>query len=1172
MAEKLTPAQEMAVKNRGGKLLVSAAAGSGKTKVLVDRLMDHVLDPVEPANLDEFLIITYTKAAASELRGKIAAKLTERMAENPENRHLQHQMQRLYLAKISTVHAFCADILREYAYLLDLSADFRVADENECAELRETVMSRMLDAAYETAENDPDFRAFVDAQGLGRDDRLVPEILLKVYDSARCHLDPEKWLEACVENACVAELADAGQSLWGRYLMDDLHQYLQLQIDAMQKCAACAAASEGMEKPAALLSDTVYQLQHLRDSETWDQIIVRKSIDYGRLVISKKCPDQELAERIKAVRSGCKKGLEKKLKAFTDESAVVLADMAETASAVRGVAALVRRFGKEFDRTKKSRRILDFGDLEHRTLDLLLGKSRSGATSAAGEIGKRFREIMVDEYQDSNAVQDAIFSALTARQGNCFMVGDVKQSIYQFRLADPGIFLEKYNTFADAAAAEAGQGRRVLLAANFRSGGAVLKSVNDIFELCMSPAVGGLNYGPEEALKEGIPHTPLGEPEVELWAVDVREDTYAEEAAFVAQRIRQLLDGKHYVRQGDGLRPIQPEDVAILLRSPGSIGRHYMDALAAVGIRCTSGGGEDLLQTPEIAALRSLLQTVSNPRQDIPLIATLASPVFGFTADDLAAFRSKNRKCSVYDALLDCDMPKARAFLGMLEVLRREARLHTLAQLIEKIFLLTHMDSIYGAMPGGAARRENLQTFYTLAADYESSARHDLEQFLCHLETMEQKGLIAAGEQSAAGAVTLMSIHKSKGLEFPVVFVCALSREFNKESARAQVLCDQELGLGLSVVDVRNRLRYPTLAKRAIGAKITADGLSEEMRVLYVALTRARDRLIMTYASDSLGSDLSDLASRMDTVKPELLTRDVVCPGEWVLMTALRRTEAGELFSLGGRPVRTEPGDPVWRIGVVSGVEGGGASEACEEAVSVIDAEAVEELRQGLAFRYAFEAATSAPSKQTATQRKGRQKDAEAAENAGEPKHIHRKWRKPSFVEAGADGTDRGNAFHAVMQYIDYASCTDEAAVAAEIRRLVRENYVTDHQAGLVDAHQIAAFFATGLGQKLRTEANVLREFKFSILDPAENFDPALRGEKILLQGVVDCALIEEDGIAVVDFKTDYVTQDTVTSRAQVYLPQVTAYADAMARIYGKPVKAALLYFFRLGQFVEVKE
>ncbi len=1160
MAEKLTPQQQQAVENRGGRLLVSAAAGSGKTKVLVDRLLGYLTDPVQPANLDEFLMITYTKAAAAELRGKIASKLSEKMAQMPEDRHLQQQMQRLYLTKISTVHAFCADILREYAYLLDIPADFRVADENECKELRDATLERLLESAYDNAENDADFRAFVDAQALGRDDRLVSEILLKVYDAARCHLDPQKWMDECISNTVAEDADDAGKTIWGKYLMQDLFSYLDLQIEAVKTCVRAAECADGMEKPAALLADTVYQLQKLRAARSWDDVVKHSCIDYGRLTFSKKSADPELAERIKAVRNACKKGLEKKLKSFADESAQVLSDVLTTAASVRGIVALVRRFDREYDRAKRARRVLDFGDLEHNCLDLLLGKRRYAPTAAAEEIGNRFREIMVDEYQDSNAVQDAIFTALTAKRKNCFMVGDVKQSIYQFRLADPGIFLQKYATYVPAEDARDGEGRKVMLSSNFRSGGDVLKSVNDVFSYCMSENVGGLVYGEEEALREGIPHQPLGEPEVELWTIPVEDSTYTEEASFVADRIAQLLDGTHFVRQGDQLRSIRPEDIAILLRSPGSVGMHYQRALQNLGIRCITGGGEDLLQTEEVAVLRSILQTISNPRQDIPLLATLVSPVFGFTADDLAVIRAGNRRCCVYDALLQSSSAKVAHFITTLQTLRQEARMRTLAQLLEKIFILTRIDSIYAAMEGGQARKNNLHTFYTLACDFESTARRDLEQFLDHLCAMEEKGLIVAGEQSAVGAVTLMSIHKSKGLEFPVVFVCGLSREFNRESARAHVLCDQTLGLGLSFVDTKNRVRYPTVAKRAIAVKTVADSLSEELRVLYVALTRARDRLIMTYASQSLGKDLAEIVSRMDMSQPELLTADVVCPGEWVLMTALRRTEAGELFALAGRPDQTSPGDPVWKIGVVSGVNAEVAAIDEAQDACILPEDTVDKLRRGLEFSYPYQAATTSPSKQTATGRKGRIKDTEAAEDA-----PHRE--KFRFSRAGKSaGKDAGNAVHILMQHIRFEKCTDENAVMQERIRLVSEGILTQEQGEMINCKHVAAFFASELGQRLRSADTVIREFKFSILDDGIRYDPELSGEKVLLQGVVDCAIIADDGITVIDFKSDYVTQDTIEDRVQHYSPQVQAYAQALERIYEKPVKKAVLHFFCLDR------
>ena len=607
----------------------------------------------------------------------------------------------------------------------------------------------------------------------------------------------------------------------------------------------------------------------------------------------------------------------------------------------------------------------------------------------------------------------------------------------------------------------------------------------------------------------------------------------------------------------------------ILLRSPGSVGGYYQRALETRGIRVTSGGGTDLLQTQEIGTLRALLQTVVNPRLDIPLISTLASPIFGFSADDLAAFRGNKRKGSVYDALLESDMPKARAFLEILQTLRREARMATLSQLLERVFSLTRLDSIYGAMPGGDAKKANLQTFFQLAAEFETGSLRSLGQFLEHLDALEEKGL-AASEAAVSGCVTIMSIHKSKGLEFPVVFLCGLSRAFNREDLRAQILCDKELGLGASIADRENRLRYPSLAKRAIAAKMASESLSEEMRVLYVAMTRARDRLIMTYASKNLQGELQDVVLNADLSGGELLCQEASCPGDWVLLTAVKRTEAGEFFALAGRPGSTAIGDYPWKIRVVEAAVPEKTAALSQEPVRRMPEGAEESLSKALSFRYAHTAATKAPSKQTATGRKGRLKDAEAAENTREPRQIRRNWRRPGFAADARQGKDYGNAIHAALQYIRYESCGSLQEVEAEVERLSRQGYLKPEQAEMVSCEAIAAFFATEPGVKLRSGTPYLREFKFSILDDGSKYGDGLEGEKVLLQGVVDCALLEDSGITVLDFKTDRVTEATVSQRAQDYRPQLEAYAEALSRIYEMPVKKKLLYFFALGRFLEL--
>ena len=1173
MAEKLTPQQLEAVTNRGGKLLVSAAAGSGKTKVLVDRLMGYLKDPVNPANIDEFLIITFTKAAAAELRGKIASKLSEYIAQEPENRHFQQQLQRLYMTNISTVHSFCGDILRQFAYRVDLSADFRVADENECRQLQDTAMEQILEEAYQQADQNPYFRSFVDTQGIGRNDRKVPQILLQVYQSARCHLDPKGWINRCLETADPGQTEDASQTLWGNYLMTGFFSYLDLQIKAMEHCVELAQEAESMDNVATLLSDTVYQLKYLRESGTWDEVAARRNIDYGSLRFKKTITDLQLAEDIKAVRNACKKGLTKYLKGFTDSSEQIIRDLRSASDAVRGMIQLVERFEQVYNEMKRRRRIVDFSDLEHKTLDLLLGPQRSGPTAIANEISNRFREIMVDEYQDTNAVQDAIYTALTRQKQNCFMVGDVKQSIYQFRLADPGIFLEKYHAYKPAAEAENGQGRKVVLSSNFRSCGAVLSAVNSVFEVCMSPQVGGLYYGEEEALHEGLEHEPLHEPEVEFYGVDVQENGPQEEAEFTAKRIQELLDGNHYIRNGTTMRPITANDIVILLRAPNSMGGYYRSALEKKGIRCAAGGGGDLLRTKEITVLRSLLQAIHNPQQDIPLVSALVSPLFCFTADDLAAIRQSHRSRSIYDALRTCDSEKVTNFLDLFSSFRAEAKVKTLSELLETIYVKTSIDSIFGIMEGGSERTANLENFYQLAVQFEGGGNCDLGRFLEYLDSMETKGLLSSAEPSTEGCITIMSIHKSKGLEFPVVFLCGLSHGFNKESSRAQVLCDKELCIGTSTADSERRVRYPTISKRGILAKMESDALSEELRILYVAMTRAKDRLIMTYASNNLQGDLQELVSRMNMGCEDLLIREADCLGIWVLLAALRRTESGALYALGGYANKTQVTDHPWVIRVVQAEVDEECSVTHEESKDGIAPELYERMKQGLSYQYSHLQATQAPSKQTATQRKGRIKDQEAAENAQEQRPIYRTWRKPSFVTSAFPDTEAvsyGNALHKVLQYIDYQKCDSANAINDQIKVLVSQAKLTDTQAEWIDCARLAAFFASPIGLQLRNAEDVLREFKFSILDNGSSYAEGLEDEKILLQGVVDCAILEEDGITVIDFKTDRITEARLETAVQNYRYQVQAYADALRRIFEKPIKRACLYFFQINQCVDI--
>ena len=1168
MAEVLTPQQLMAVENRGGNLLVSAAAGSGKTKVLVDRLMSYLTDPIKPENIDSFLMITYTKAAAAELRGKIATKLSKAIAENPGNRHLRSQMQRLYLTKISTVHSFCADILKEYAYMLDVSGDFRVADEKECLQLQAAALEHILNDAYAQAEPDPDFYLFIDSQGLGRDDRKVPQLILDVYRKVKCHLNYEQWLDQCLENCSASNAADVSQTPWGKYLIDDLKEYLLLQINSVKKCAELANLDPEMQKPAALLFDTVAQLEKLYRCSTWDEFYSFRNINYGTLSFSKKCQNTELISKIKAVRDGCKEGLKKKLSNFNGNSEQLLADLRSSEASTRGLVKLVREFDKEYSRLKRSRHILDFGDLEHKTLDLLWGKTRSGITSIAKEIGNRYCQIMVDEYQDSNAVQDAIFYALSAHRNNCFMVGDVKQSIYQFRLADPGIFLEKYNRFDLAPNVAEGKGRKVLLSHNFRSGGAVVEAVNDVFRDCMFEQVGGLRYTDAEALREGIAHIKLPDTEIELHGISVESDTYAEEASFVANRIRQMLDEGVMVRAGETMRPVQPEDIVILLRSPGSVGRQFQIALEDAGVACSYENGIQLLESEEVQFVHSLLQVISNPLQDIPLIAVLGSRVFGFTADELAQIRGINKNAGFYTVLQQDPREKSKQFLDILEQLRLYARMLTLPQLIDHIFMLTDADVIFQSMSDGAVRIENLRSFCALTSTYSSVGQGNLEGFLDYLQIIASEGhQVQQAVQS--DAVRIMSIHKSKGLEFPVVFLCGLSKSFNMEQTNEQVLCDSDLGLGLSCVDTERRLRYPTVAKMAIQCKLRSEAISEELRVLYVAMTRPKDRLIMTYAAKNIEKELTEMADRMDICDPVLLSSEVSCAGEWVLLSTLRHSEAVSFHSFARKPDNIRILEFPWKIDIVAPLQEDPVDDCQPEHAENTSGTFVNRMQAGLSFRYPYQGATTTPSKLTATQLKGRYKDQEAAE--GTVLHYRHECRKPSFVQQHLTGTQYGTAMHTVLQHLRFSACTSIELLEAEIERLVEAGHITRELSEHLNFNDILRFFETDVGRRLCSGAECVREFKFSLLDDADRYVEDVQNEFVLLQGVVDCALIEEDGITVIDFKTDRIDRDRLSKSIDGYRSQIKTYAYAMQKIFNRPVIKTLLYYFRLGELVSVE-
>lgn len=1187
MAEiKLTSSQQAVVENRGGALLVSAAAGSGKTKVLVERLMGMVCDPVNPKNINEFLIITYTKAAAAELRGKISAELGERLARQPGNRHLQRQMNLVYLAEISTVHAFCGNLLRNYAHILDIPADFRVAEEAECRFLRERCLEQILDEAYGHLEQNQDLRAMVDTLGFGRDDRGLNAAVVTLYDAALCHPYPEKWIDRCEAALGMGQYQDCAQTPWGTFLIQQFQAFLESQIAMMEKAVAEMAGCAPLEKSyLPCFSENIQQLRALLPLRQWDAVAAEIPTDFGRLTAVRNFEDKEFLERLKGVRSRCLEGLRDWAEVFYGSNSEVMADLAVSASALRGALQLVRRLRKSYAAEKRCRRIMDFGDLEHFAIRLLVNRETGCPTATAREVAARYAEIMVDEYQDSNAVQETIFAAISSEGKNRFLVGDVKQSIYRFRLADPSIFLEKYKSYHPYQMAAPGEPRKILLSENFRSHPGILAAVNHVFRTVMSEQVGDLYYGDNEALRAGLQFPEQNEPVVELHCIEPQQgdaennpiDKGRTEAAFVAERIVQLLNGGH-LETPNGLRPIRPEDIVILLRSVNSAASDYAAALHDRGIPCASDRGESILDTREVEVLLSVLQMIDNPHQDIPLVSALSSPIFQYTAEELAEIRSSSRSGDFYDAVCkDAERSeKSKRFLRTLSSLRSYARWAPLHALMRFVYEQTDIEDVFGAMEHGRKRRENLQSFFAYAVEYDLSGKVSLMEFLDDINRRRQQGFVlqSAGRH-LSGAVQIMSIHKSKGLEFPVVFLADLSRRFNTDDLRQQVVTHPQLFAASNMIDWETGVRFPTVAKKAISLRMKQESLSEELRVLYVAMTRAKNRLIMTYCSRYLQSELKSIAAEASyPAQPDFAAR-ARNPGWWVLIAAMCRTEAGVLAAYGGVSKEADVMEAPWKICLHTGLEESSAAverKHLEERKSV-SVPHMEVLRPQLQFCYPNFTASTVPSKVTATQLKGRQLDQEALERAVELlPHKGRVLKRPDFImeRRGLTPAEKGIANHLFLQFADYQKCTDMDGIASEVTRMLQAEFLTSEQAEAIKSEQIIRLFRSPLGFEILHSEQVVREMKFSILVDASNYFPSVHDEKIMLQGVVDCLLLSSDGISVIDFKTDALKKGEEQERAESYRNQLAAYALALSRIYQKPVIRRTLYFLTTGRTADL--
>ncbi len=1173
---ELTQEQRAVVEHHGGALLVSAAAGSGKTKVLVDRLLRQICDVSNPCNIDDFLMITYTKAAAAELRVKIAGEIRKRLAEDPRNRHLRRQLTRIYQAEITTVHAFCARLLRTYAHQLNIPADFRVAEESECLSLKEKAMDDLMRSVYEEIDHNRNLQELFEALGSGRNDRKLRELVLALYQCVQCHAWPERWSQTCRDALREGECQDIGETVWGRYLLREMRSFLEEQISRMRYAVEQILLTPDLSPYLSVFQENTAMLEGLLAGGTWDTY-AKAEVSFGTLKAVKNCMATEIQSEVKDIRESCKKQLEKYLRYFAMDSNLALRALEGTYPALRELLHLADVFSVYFRAHKENKRILDFSDLEHEAIRLLVDPYTGGPTGVAREVAANFREIMVDEYQDSNEVQDTIFRAVSRGEKNLFMVGDVKQSIYRFRLAEPEIFLKKYRSYTQQEDGESDSPRKILLSANFRSRPEILDAVNHVFQTVMSEEVGDIHYGEAERLCTIRTFEKNVEPCVSLHIISTEtEDDEASlrkeeaEAHFVAEKISELIHGEHYVQEGEEKRRIRAEDIAVLMRSVSSTASVYTRALAERGIAASADKGDNIFETTEVCTLLAYLRIMDNPHQDIPLITALSSPVGGFTAEDLARIRCSGRKMDFYDALVENAKAekKSKAFVDLLSDLRKKRRWMDLMELVNHVIERTDICNIVSVMPSGQQRVKHLQAFWEICSKAASQDITSLGALLRYIDGMREQNVSVSVEEETKSGVTIMSVHKSKGLEFPVVFLCDLSRKFNMDSLYASVMTDQELMIGCNVVDRVNKVQYPSAAKHALTVKKRKEMISEELRVLYVAMTRARERLYMTYCGDHMNSQIQKIAMQASYPAQRCVAANVANPGQWILLSAAVRPEAQFLFR-GAKEAENICGQP-WQIEYHAAEEFMFSSKGCVAAKTELKKIQIPTyLRQ----KVNWQCGSSIPAKMTATQLKGRMLDTESAESAAASVNSHRVSIRPRRFSASPvelTPTQKGTATHLFMQYCCFAPACDAQWLEAEKARMLRDRFLTQEQISALQDERILSFFQSDIGKFVLQAKDIRREFKFTVLMETDRYYAETCDEKMMLQGVVDCIVFTDDGLWVLDYKTDAVSAGKEEERAKEYLPQLTAYSEALSKIYNKPVVKKVLYFFATDTAIEL--
>ena len=1260
MGVSWTTEQQQVIDLRNRNILVSAAAGSGKTAVLVERIVKIITDKNHPVDIDHLLIVTFTNAAAAEMRERIGNAIEKALDEQPGNEHLLRQLTLIHNAQITTIDSFCLYVVRNHFHEIDLEPNFRIGDEGELKLLREDVLGRVLEQNYE--EPSEAFSDFVEGYASGRTDAALNEMILQLYEFSRSYPWPEKWLDSFVGAYRIETREELDRAEWLAPLTENICFVLKDCEQLLKQALAITQQDDGPDMYEKAVRSDLEKYESLSKLTSFCELSVALSdIKYDRLASSRGFegnPDK--LELVKSLREQAKDVVKKLCRQYFFCSPEMMIEQLErTEPMLEEVVRLTKQFADEFAAAKRRKNLVDFHDVEHFALQILVDEETEKVKKTAEEFRDTFEEIMIDEYQDSNEVQETLLRSISREErgeNNIFMVGDVKQSIYRFRLARPELFMKKYDSYS----LEESTTQRIDLHKNFRSREEVLTCTNDIFYKIMARSLGNVEYDAEAALYPGasypvsadfIPEILLADSNDELLEDTELTDKKTLEAKIVAEEIKHLMKTQQVTDKAAGtLRAAHYSDIVILLRSLSGWADSLVEVLNGNGIPAHTVSSTGYFSTVEVQTVLSMLRLLDNPRQDIPMAAVLRSPMAGLTDEELAVLRLEDGSVPFHEAVLElaeglyeedgqkeisdseADRKQGRnadektenhieitAHRKLLKFYKKYKQLRQLVpdtpihELIEIILRETGYGHYVAAMPAGSRRTANLNMLLEKAAAYEKTSYKGLFHFVRYIDEL-QKYDVDFGEADMVGenedVVRIMSIHKSKGLEFPIVIVSGMGKNFNKQDTRSKMVLHPELGIGLDYMDGKKRIKSPTIAKKAIAKQIELENLGEELRVLYVALTRAKEKLILTGTLKDAPEKLEFFRQQANLSKAadrplSYLTREGASGYlDWILPAVL---SYGDKY-----PVRIVEAAELVLDEVENQLEQNEDLTERIEEIEAADTQLVGQLKQRFSQRYPYQVDVLRKNKYSVSELKHRamRERFEAEQEETVPAFLEEPVTPtiPLFIqreesveqETANRGALRGTAVHRVMECYDFAS---EKSVHEQMEAMEKEEKITADMRALVKEQIVADFVSSETGRRMAlaqrggalyrekpfvmgfTEEE-LENYGFGVgsnTDSCENIyektdsdqekeeQKKVRHEEdlTLIQGIIDVFWIEKDGIVLLDYKTDRVQQ--AKELIDRYETQLKLYADVLERVFGArklKVKEILIYSFSLEKLI----